>query len=430
MKYSHIKIEERRIDHMPTTVAVNHQALVPLRKQTSFIILIITSFLASISFSMFIFTQSWFVLQQLHFKAGLGFIFIASSVPRIIFMVFGGVIADKVKKTRIIFLCMLIEVMLVFSIMTTLRLGIESIWVFVIVAFIFGISDALQIPARTSLLPLLVDQSQLTRANSIYSLNASGAGIAGAFLAGLSIHQIGFYQTFLFMIILTGTAAFLTFFIRYEQVKTTDGNGKEVPFFISLKEGFLYVKSSKFLVALFMLAVLLNFFIAGPMTMGIPIIADQVFGGKTIVFSMLESTFLSGTILGAITLSILNLNKHKGRVSLIAITCAGICLFFVGFTSTLAVMLGLIGSIGLLISLTNTPLMTLLQANTDTKMLGRVMSFLMVAAMGLTPLSYGLTSILITVGLSIQTIIWISSIPVIFVSVYTFLFVPAIRNAN
>lgn len=93
---------------------------------------------------------------------------------------------------------MLIEVMLVFSIMTTLRLGIESIWVFVVVAFIFGISDALQIPARTSLLPLLVDQTQLTRANSIYSLNASGAGIAGAFLAGLSIHHIDFYQRFFF----------------------------------------------------------------------------------------------------------------------------------------------------------------------------------------------------------------------------------------
>ncbi|OHR68940.1 hypothetical protein HMPREF3291_08180 [Bacillus sp. HMSC76G11] len=59
---------------------------------------------------------------------------------------------------------------------------------------------------------------------------------------------------------------------------------------------------------------------------------------------------------------------------------------------------------GVTISLINTPINAIVQTKTDPAMLGRVMSFIIMAALGLTPLSYGLTSLFISAGADVQTI--------------------------
>ncbi|VEF48921.1 putative transport protein [Bacillus freudenreichii] len=400
----------------------------PLYKRSPFILLIVSGFIANVSFTMFVFTQSWFVLKQLQMTTGLGLIFVASSVPRLIFMPFGGVIADKVKKTWIIFICMLIEMLLVLTIMFALKSGVESIHIFIAAALIFGITDALQVPARTSLLPMLVTKDQLTRANSAYTFTSSSASIAGAFFAGLAISHFGFYQTFGIMACATLLASILTLLIKYR--RSSDLENSEEKFLQSMKNGFVYVKNSPIMIAIFGLAITLNFFLAGPLTMGIPILADHVFQGEALVFSMMESSFLVGTIIGSALFGIMNIKRHKGKISILAVTAAGVFMFFIGVADILWIVLGLMGTVGILMAFTNVPIMTMLQSNTDEKMLGRVMSFLMIAAMGLTPLSYACTSLLLQFGLNIQLILCIATIPVIGTGLLTYYFVPVLRNAD
>ncbi|RWR11180.1 MFS transporter [Siminovitchia fortis] len=400
----------------------------PLYKRVPFMLLIVSGFIANVSYTMFIFTQSWFVLKQLQMVTGLGLIFIASSVPRIIFMPIGGVIADKFKKTHIIFICMLTEMMLVLSILFALKSGVESVHIFIAAALVFGITDALQVPARTSLLPKLVEKDQLTRANSAYSFIGSSASISGAFFAGLGISHFGFFHTFGIMACATFFAAILTVLIKYS--RSSDLENSEERFLQSLKNGFVYVKNSPFLIAIFGLAITMNFFLAGPLTMGIPILADYVFNGEAIVFSMMESSILVGTIVGSALFGIINVKRHKGKISILSVTAAGMFMFFIGVADVLWVVLGLMGTVGLLMAFTNVPIMTMLQANTEEKMLGRVMSFLMIAALGLTPLSYACTSLLLQIGLNIQLILCLATIPVVCAGLLTYCLVPVLRNAD
>lgn len=72
----------------------------PILKNRAFIFLFLASFLAIIGFSMFFMTTTWFVISELGSASLLGIILIAVSVPRVLMMAFGGVIADKYKKNN------------------------------------------------------------------------------------------------------------------------------------------------------------------------------------------------------------------------------------------------------------------------------------------------------------------------------------------
>ncbi|MRX73555.1 MFS transporter [Bacillus lacus] len=342
----------------------------PLAKNISFLILIFTSFISSGSLSMFLFTQSWFVISELHFSAGLGFIFIASSIPRILLMLVGGVLADRIKKTSLILFSMLTEVLLVGTVLVCLLAGIHSIWIFVLAALFFGISDAIQIPARTSLLPALVHPSQLTRANSSYSLISQISMIAGAFSAGLLLKHVSYSFT-LSIIGLSLLAASLLIPLISLPGRYAASEDSRADFWESLKEGFSYIRKSAFLKALLMFAIFINFFLTGPVTIGIPIIANKLFSGSAMAFSYLEGAFIIGMLAGSFIMGVWNLQKARGRFVTFCIGMQGIFYLFFSFSKTLFLLLFFISLMGLMISFVNTPLQALVQHKVDSNMLGR-----------------------------------------------------------
>ena len=54
--------------------------------------------LSSFAFSLFTFSQTWYIAKTLNLEASLGVVFVALSVPRLIFMIIGGAVADKFPK--------------------------------------------------------------------------------------------------------------------------------------------------------------------------------------------------------------------------------------------------------------------------------------------------------------------------------------------
>lgn len=72
-----------------------------LFKNSRFILLFLGSFLAIIGFSMFFMTTTWFIISDLGSASSLGIILIAITVPRILMMAFGGVLADKLDDNHV-----------------------------------------------------------------------------------------------------------------------------------------------------------------------------------------------------------------------------------------------------------------------------------------------------------------------------------------
>ena len=69
----------------------------PLLKNTNFLFLWAAT-LFKLCFSLFTFSQTWYIAKTLNLEASLGVVFVALSVPRLIFMIVGGAVADKFPK--------------------------------------------------------------------------------------------------------------------------------------------------------------------------------------------------------------------------------------------------------------------------------------------------------------------------------------------
>ncbi len=100
----------------------------PILKNRAFIFLFLASFLAIIGFSMFFMTTTWFVISELGSASLLGIILIAVSVPRVLMMAFGGVIADKYKKTTIMFSTSFIQGILLVAIFFSKSIEPADLW--------------------------------------------------------------------------------------------------------------------------------------------------------------------------------------------------------------------------------------------------------------------------------------------------------------
>src|SRR5690625_3862787 len=85
---------------------------------------------------------------------------------------------------------------------------------------------------------------------------------------------------------------------------------------------------------------------------------------------------------------------------------------------SLYVTAGLVGLMGLLVQLLNIPIFTMMQQVTEKAMLGRMMSFFMTVSTGLVPVSFMVTSLLISADIGIQTIMFGSGIMITILAIF------------
>jgi MFS family permease len=153
---------------------------------------------------------------------------------------------------------------------------------------------------------------------------------------------------------------------------------------------------------IFILIAAVNLLILGPIFVGVPVLADTRLPEGAAAFGILVSAFGGGSLLGMGLAGILPKPgpRRLGPVMLIVTGMLGVGLALLGlvYSTTLAAMIGLIMGIsyGYVLIL----FVTWLQNRTPTAMLGRIMSLLMFASMGLVPISMAVGGALIEINLT------------------------------
>jgi MFS family permease len=166
----------------------------------------------------------------------------------------------------------------------------------------------------------------------------------------------------------------------------------------SVAEGLRYVKNDVPLRSFMMIAAVLNFCITGPLSVGIAFIAKREFGSPT-AFGLLVSAAAAGSLAGLV-LSSLRPRGRRGRLVLIVGAIVGICVALISvfrqMWSLLPILFIMGGSAGFL----NVQLIAWFQQRVERAMLGRVMSVLMFASLGLMPLSLAVAGVVVVWSLS------------------------------
>lgn len=142
----------------------------------------------------------------------------------------------------------------------------------------------------------------------------------------------------------------------------------------------------------------LNFALAGPMTVGLAVIAKQQFGTASI-FGLLISSFAVGSLAGMLCAAKVR-QRRRGLTLLLASAIVGFCVASLGFLDRISMLVPDLLLMSGTVAFLNIQIIAWLQQRVDRALMGRVMSVLMFASEGLTPLSLAIAGVTLKASIS------------------------------
>ena len=122
---------------------------------------------------------------------GLGLVFAAYMGSRMLFILGGGVWADRLPRRLVMLAADVLRAVVQGALAVALFAGEAELWHFVVGAFLTGIASAFFGPASTGLIPQTVPAELLQQANALMSLSRSSIGILGPATSGFLVASIG-----------------------------------------------------------------------------------------------------------------------------------------------------------------------------------------------------------------------------------------------
>ena len=135
--------------------------------------------------------QAWLVLQLTHDPIWLGIVAAAQFIPVMVLGLFAGVAADALPKRRVL-LWTQIVMMALAAVLAVLVIGdVVQVWMILVLAFLLGIANAVDMPVRQSFAIELVGREDVGAAVALNSAMFNGARVIGPAAAGLAIAAFG-----------------------------------------------------------------------------------------------------------------------------------------------------------------------------------------------------------------------------------------------
>src|SRR3990172_334413 len=140
--------------------------------------------------------QGWLVLQLTDSAFAVGLVTTLGSLPILLFTLYGGVIADRVNKHRLVLVlqALMLTEALVLGILTQLHL-VTVHWVMGLAVF-FGLLSAFEVPTRQALIAEIVEREDLMNAIALGSSAFNVARVVGPAIAGTLIATVGLAACF------------------------------------------------------------------------------------------------------------------------------------------------------------------------------------------------------------------------------------------
>jgi MFS family permease len=325
----------------------------------------------------------WLILQLTGSGAVLGGIMMVQAIPRAALMLIGGAVTDRVSPRKIMILTAAARTLLVATLAAfvwTHHVAVSQLYV---LSFFFGVADAFAAPAAQTLLPSMVASAQLPAANALSQGTQQIAMLAVPAPAGIIIAAFGVASAF--SIDAVSFLFIIAALLMLRDPPRVESAAPRSNIVHSILEGLRYVKNDVALRTLLLVASVLNFCIAGPLSVGLAFLAKSEFGSPT-AYGLLMSSVAAGSLVGLL-LAAARKQRKRGWLLLVVSVVVGICTASIGLLRQLWSLLPILFLMSASAGFLNVHLLAWFQQRVDRAMLGRVMSVLMFASLGLMPLS-------------------------------------------
>ncbi len=241
---------------------------ISLFKNIPFFLVLLSITFNSSGISIYLLAESWYVVNHLALGNNLGIVLMATAIPRLLLMPFTGILADRYKKTHIMFLSDILRGILLIIMIFCFTSSILSFPVVVTFAVLFGILESFYWPASSSLIPAIVPDSHLAQANSLSQIIQQFFSLAGPLIGGVILSYDSYGHLFGGIASILILGAFSSLFVsKYTHSKVQQSSSEPLHFFKEWKEGIYFIKEDPFIKAIIIVLIVAGFFLTGPMSM-------------------------------------------------------------------------------------------------------------------------------------------------------------------
>ena len=325
--------------------------------------------------------QDWLVLDLTHNSGiALGITTGLQFLPLLLFGLWGGVIADRYDKRRVLIVTQAAMGSLALLLGLLVLGGVVQVWMVYALAFALGLATVVDNPTRQTFVVEMVGKADLPNAIALNAAIFNSARILGPAVAGVGIALLGtgpvfFVNAASYAAVLTGLAL-----IRARELYRGEPVGRAKG---QLREGLRYVRGRRDLV---LILVLVGFVAAFGMNFQLTtaLISREVFHTGASAFGLASTVLAAGALIGALLAA--RRAKPSRPLLPIAALSFGLLEIVTGLMPTYASFLVLLVPTGMALLTFNTAANATMQLSVSPEMRGRVMGLYMLVFAGTSPL--------------------------------------------
>lgn len=388
---------------------------------------------AQFAMQMQVVARGWLIYAMTNSPIALTWVLLSFAIPSFLFSLFGGVIADRMQKKRVMITAQLLNCAATLIMATIVITGKVTFIDFIYFGVFNGTILSLSMPSRQSVIPEIVGEDSLFNAMALSTASMNLSRVCGPALAGAIIAVIASGDTsstfgvgvVYFIIAALYLVSVATLGALHYKGKSTITEKKSV--FEDITAGLSYMWSSPLIFGLLLVSFL-------PMLFGMPIqflmpaFNQDILGGGPDDLGLMMGANGVGALMGSLLLARLGDLRRKGLWLLAMSLVWAIFMGMFAFTTSMQSALPAVAAVGLCSSMFMAMNMSLVQLAVDPQMRGRVNSIMMMT-FGLMPIG------VIPVGFiaehyGIDRALWISAIMLALVTILLGIFIPAIRKID
>jgi MFS family permease len=314
--------------------------------------------------------QGYLIFSLTGSAAYLGYVGFFTGLPNFMFMLYGGLVADRVSRRTMLMVTQAVMMLLAFILAALVFLDIVQPWHILVLAFLAGVAGAFDTPARQSFVLELVEREDMTNAIAFNATMFSAGSIIGPAIGGVVYALTGPGWCFAingisFIAIL---AALGLMSIQTIPVATRRGSA-----FASIAEGFRYVRNNRMIMTLTVSVLIYAVFGFGLINL-MPAWAVNILEGDVTTNGLLLSARGVGAVIGGLSIAMFAGQGMRGKMWAGSSLVLPVVMVVFALTRWLPLSLFLLGITGLTTIIIMNSSNAMVQSLVPDELRGRVMA--------------------------------------------------------
>jgi MFS family permease len=311
---------------------------------------------------------AWKLTESAFWVAAVSF---ADLFPVVILGMFGGVLADRVNRLKVVRICQIVQALQATALFFLVAYDLITIELLFAFTLILGASTGFDQPARQSLVYGLVPREDLTSAVAVNSMIFNTARFIGPAIAGVVIAAFGLAWAFAINAVSFLATILALTFMKLPAAEHVSKHRMSV--LADLLLGFRYTARHQVIGRLILYSLALSLLVR-PLNELLPAITELLFGHGASGLAILTSARGVGALIGGLLLAKRTQIQGLTRHLVYSMLAGVVSVFLLLATGNLWVGAVAVAMFGFALSTTGTGTVTLIQVTVDNRLRGRVLS--------------------------------------------------------